>query len=160
NWRPEERSIWERSVMKDQSTLSASPPPGDAPCPDRSSNSPPAIPGKRCRVAVVPGSGPQLSREIEALLRRRLRIAALIMLVGLGSFLVRNLFAPPETPGLHRAAHLFHAGAVAAAAAVAAVVWSRRPLAARWLRAQELVLFGAAAAFFAWLDFTVFHADN
>jgi hypothetical protein len=146
--------------MKHQSTPAASPPSGGPPCPDRSGSSPPATPGERCRVDVVQGSGPQLSREIESLLRRRLRLAAPIMLVGFGLFLVRNLFAPPETPGLDRAAHLFHAGVVAVVAAVAAVVWSRRPLPSRWLRAQELVLFGVAAAFFAWLDFTVFHGDK
>src|SRR5262249_9926940 len=99
--------------MKDPSTPAASPPSGDSSCPDRSSSTPPGTPGKRCPVAVVPGSEPQLSREIESLLRRRLRIAALISLAGFGLFLVRNLFAPPETPGLHRAGLLLHAGVVA-----------------------------------------------
>jgi hypothetical protein len=47
-----------------------------------------ANPGKR---EVVAGSGPHLTLETQALLRARLRAAALILLIGFGAFLIRHV---------------------------------------------------------------------
>ena len=37
------------------------------------------------------------------------------------------------------------------------LLWSSWVLTRRWLRTLELLIFGAAAAFFLWLQFAVFH---
>src|SRR5262245_26367767 len=43
------------------------------------------------RRQIVAASGPNLMRETQALLRLRLRAAALILLIGFGAFLVRHV---------------------------------------------------------------------
>src|SRR4051794_26402894 len=75
------------------------------------------------RFALVSESGEHITSEIEGLLRRRLRVAALITLAGFGLSLVRALLAPEHSSGgpLDRA---FHALVVAVIVAVTTVLWS------------------------------------
>jgi serine/threonine-protein kinase len=94
---------------------------------------------------------------VACLLRRRLRIAALIMVAGFGTFFVRTLLEHPADMLFRPVDLAIFASVVAVMVAVATVLWSKVPLAFGWLRALELVLFGAAAAYFAWLQIVVFH---
>src|SRR5437879_4413948 len=50
---------------------------------------------RRCQMALMPGSGPKLTNEINVLLHRRLRLAALISAVGSTFFLVNRLLGTP-----------------------------------------------------------------
>jgi serine/threonine-protein kinase len=106
-------------------------------------------------MALVPGSGPHLTDEVNELLRRRLRVAGLIGLAGFGIFFVRHLFFPAdgETLGLGMA---LQAIVVAVLTLACAVLWSRIPLCGPRLRAIETVMFGTMAAFFAYLQFNLF----
>jgi serine/threonine-protein kinase len=108
------------------------------------------------RFALVSESGEHITSEIDGLLRRRLRLAALITLAGFGLTLIRALLAPTHASGrpIDTAIHAF---VVAVMVAITTVVWSGWRLSLCWLRILELTLFGAAAAFFLWLQFIVFH---
>jgi serine/threonine-protein kinase len=113
------------------------------------------------RFALIGESGQHITSEIECLLRRRLRLAAAITLAGFGIYLVRGLldFAsssrrPPDTALYGLAVHALVVGVMIA---VATALWSSWRLSLRWLRFLELALFGAAAAFFLFLQFAVFH---
>jgi serine/threonine-protein kinase len=110
----------------------------------------------RARLALVGDSGEHITSEIDGLLRRRLRIVALITLTGFGLFLLRALLDPAHqfTRPLDQAVHAL---VVAVMTVVTTVLWGGWVLTRRWLRTLELVLFGAAAAFFFWLQFAVFH---
>ena len=52
------------------------------------------------KVAVVQGSGPNLSAELLTLRRMRLRAAALILFIGFGLFLIWRVLFEPRTAGL------------------------------------------------------------
>jgi eukaryotic-like serine/threonine-protein kinase len=112
---------------------------------------------QRCRVALIGGTSAHMTQEIVCLLRRRLRIAALIMVAGFGVFLVRTLVEHPSDMLFQARDKAIFAMAVAVLAAVATIVWSRIPISFRWLRVLELTLFGAAAAYFAWIQIVVYH---
>src|SRR3954464_13044010 len=86
-------------------------------------------PAARPCMAFVPGSGTHLTDEINDLLRRRLRVAGLIGLAGVGIFLVRHLLFPVdgETMGLGTA---LQAVVVAVLTLACAVLWSSVPLCA------------------------------
>jgi serine/threonine-protein kinase len=109
----------------------------------------------RCRLAA--GSGPAFTDEMSHLLRRRLRLAILIVLAGFAFHYLRNLL--PFGPAFdHRPLWLLFVGSeIAVLAAVSALLWSRRPLAPRTLRALEFTVFGLVAALFAWLQFDTYH---
>jgi serine/threonine-protein kinase len=118
---------------------------------------PPPPPKGRCRLAMVGGSGLHLTKEIACLLRRRLRIAALIMSLGFGVFLARALVERPADMLFRPLDLSIFAVVVAVMAGIATVLWSRTPIAFATLRKLELGLFGAAAAYFAWIQVVVFH---
>lgn len=110
----------------------------------------------RPRLALVGDSGQHITSEIDGLLRRRLRIAAVITLTGFGIFLVRSLLDP--RPYQNRSLDLaIHALVVAVMVAVTTALWSGWQLSLRWLRSLELLLFGSAATYFFWLQFVVFN---
>jgi len=117
---------------------------------------PPAVNG-RCRLAMAGSTGPHLTQEVSCLLRRRLRIAALIMLAGFSTFLVRAYVERPADMLLGSLDLGIFTAVVAVMAAVATILVSRTPISFGWLRVLELTLFAAAAAFFAWLQIVVFH---
>jgi serine/threonine-protein kinase len=109
----------------------------------------------RCRLAV--GSGPGFTHEMACLLRTRLRLAILIVLVGLALFFLSQLLLPGSAFD-HRPIYLWFCGAEIAVMAVAsALLWSRRPLSMNTLRVVELVIFGSVAAFFGWLQVDTYH---
>ena len=111
--------------------------------------------GLRARMALVGESGQHITSEIGDLLRRRLRIAALITLTAFGIFLIRGLIDRSHYYG--RSLDLaIHAVTVGIISVLTSVLWSNWQLSLRWLRFIELVFFGTAAAFFLWLQFIVF----
>jgi eukaryotic-like serine/threonine-protein kinase len=108
-------------------------------------------PADRCRMALVQGTGPCANTEMLALLRHRLRLAALIMASGFAVFLVRSLF-DADNPYVTVTGRVVQAVVTLAMAGVAALLWSRRPLCVGPLRCLEIGVFGLAAAFFTWLQ--------
>src|SRR5438132_8522642 len=111
---------------------------------------------KRCKVALVAGSGPHLTTEISCLLRRRLRVAVLIALAGFTVFLVRNLIDQREVL-MGSWYQLYQSAVIVLLAGASVLLWSRRPLSMFALRAIELTLFGAMALFFAYLQYVLMH---
>src|SRR5262245_6089938 len=101
------------------------------------------------RLALVGESDQQITRDVRGL-RRRLRIAALILLAAFGIFLVRGLLNLEQYKDRPLDLAL-HALVVAVMVAVTTALWSGWPLSLRWLRTLELLLFGSAAGFFLWL---------
>ncbi len=113
----------------------------------------PASQPDRCKMALVHGSGPCPFEALAALLRHRLRLAALLFCAGAGAFLVKSFwdqndrfFASPLTMTLHTAV-------VAVSAVLVGVLTSRHCLHLWVLRAAELTFFGMTTVFFAWLHY-------
>ena len=99
-------------------------------------------------IVVTTGSGPMLTQEIQCLLRRRLRLAALVMAVGLGVFLVLHavLFRPGNpVDGFFLA---FHALTTIALVTVTVLLYRRCEVSLGRLRIYELIAFGVPAVFF------------
>ena len=111
----------------------------------------------RCHFAHGSDSGPRFTDEMTSLLRTRLRLAILIILAAFVLHLLRNLLL--QEPAFdYRLVRLSITGCeIAVMALVSALLWSRRPLSLRVLRAVELTIFGMVAAFFAWLQFAAYH---
>jgi serine/threonine-protein kinase len=108
----------------------------------------------RCRLAV--GSGPGFTSEMAQLLRSRLRLAILIVLVGLALHFTRMLFLGGTFD--HRPLWLlFVACQIVVMSIASAVLWSRLPLSMGYLRTWEWTIFGLLAAFFAWLQVDTYH---
>jgi eukaryotic-like serine/threonine-protein kinase len=111
----------------------------------------------RCRFAHGSESGPGFTDEMSCLLRIRLRLAILIALAGFALHFVRNLLWP-EPAFDHRPLRLIVTGCeIVVLVIVSGVLWSRLALSMRTLRILELTIFGMIAAFFAWLQFDVYH---
>src|SRR5262245_17094133 len=98
------------------------------------------------------GSGPHLTKETHALLRSRLRAAALMLLLGFGLFLIRHilgLLTGEPFDGLLLGYHIL---------VVLVLAFSAMPLCRQCsvsmakLRAAELVIFGLPAGFFLMLQ--------
>ena len=114
-------------------------------------------PGSDCpKVELVAGSCGGLTSQTEALLRVRLRAAALVLFLGSSAFLIERLFvgegAAPRDPLLQSGAlwllyfHVFH---VAMLGLTTLVLWRRcHQLSLRQLRLAELAIFGWTAVFF------------
>ncbi len=115
----------------------------DAPSSDRSA---PVVP-VRC-VALVEGSTPKLSCELQLLLRNRLRTAALLLGTGFGVFFIRNLFLVPCS-SLNEIIMLVLDGVLAVVLAALGLALCRRcavhPLK---LRISEVLVFGLPAMYF------------
>jgi serine/threonine-protein kinase len=108
-----------------------------------------------CRLAA--GSGPGFTHEMACLLRVRLRLAILIVLIGLAFYFLIQLLLPGY--GLdHRPIYLmFCGGEIAVMTVASTLLWSSRPLSMNTLRIVELTIFGSIAAFFGWLQVDTFH---
>jgi len=115
-------------------------------------------PVRGCKVALSGLSGFRVTDEIMCLLRRRLRIAALIALAGFAAFLVKNLFSPPAT--LNPTTRILHTIVVAVMTVQCALLWSHICLSMRTLRVVELTLFGVMGLFFAYLQYDGFHGGQ
>ncbi len=100
------------------------------------------------RIAVIEGSGPELTQETQELLRRRLRLATLVLAAGFAVFLVLHavLFRPADTVRVFFLA--FHVLTTVTLAAVAAVICRRCEVSLARLRLYELATFGLPVAFF------------
>ncbi len=100
------------------------------------------------RVALVEGSSPALSAEIQCLLRSRLRMAALLLALGFGLFFVRSIFLihfdHPEDIGLW----ILNGGIFALLTVLGGGMCRRCDMSTRKLRALELVIFGLPATYF------------
>jgi serine/threonine-protein kinase len=115
---------------------------------------PPSTPDRQ-RVPLLAGSSPQFTGEIQTLLRSRLRIAALIAFCAGSLFLLWSLVDPQrDLFMLGWADYVFHLIVIVASALTAGLLYSRKELSLQALRWLEVILFGAYAAFFAWLQFS------
>jgi tRNA A-37 threonylcarbamoyl transferase component Bud32 len=127
----------------------------DPPTIDRPSPPPRAAGG--VKVALVPGSAPQLTGEIAALLRRRLRIAALIVSVSLVvyalviSLLVFSQDSRVSAPWFWLVL-TFACVVTPVATGLAALLWSSRPLSLAQLRGIELLALGITTAYWSWVQ--------
>jgi eukaryotic-like serine/threonine-protein kinase len=110
---------------------------------------------RRRQLALVGESGQHITSEIDGLLRRRLRIAALITLTAFAVFLVRGVIDRGHYYGSALELSI-HASVVGIFTVLTCALWSSWRLSLGWLRGIELLLFGTAAAFFLWLQFVVF----
>jgi len=109
-------------------------------------------PGK---VAVIEGTGPELSAETGTLLRVRLRLAGVILSSVGAAFLVRSLVTgewPGESAAYILVTHIF---TVSVCALVTVWLFLRAPNSLRMLRLAETLAFGAPAVFFV----IMFYAD-
>jgi tRNA A-37 threonylcarbamoyl transferase component Bud32 len=113
-----------------------------------SGSAPPAKP----KVALVAGSTPHMSSETHALLRRRLRMVALLLFVGFASFIVWCVI------NVMRGATwepLFYSH-IAVTALLGLLAWKlcvKCSFSLPVLRAAEILVFGAPAAFFVALNY-------
>jgi serine/threonine-protein kinase len=125
---------------------------------DAGGGAPPAGPPGRIRVALVAGSGPQPTHEVQALLRKRLRGGGLIGTGAFVFFVIVQTSALFQDPGLSLPYWLITAEfwfMLGTLAAFTGILWTRRPLSLARLRGIETVLVGACLAHMAllvWLD--------
>jgi serine/threonine-protein kinase len=105
---------------------------------------------------VSAGSLPRLEREIVALLRRRLRVVALLMAAVYATFggLLWSGAAPPVfTNYSSLVGHALIVVGLLASAGCAAAVWLAPPLSLTALRVMELLIFGLTLAYAAWFRY-------
>src|SRR5215471_2364421 len=115
----------------------------------------PGEPAGRIKVALVPAFGPQPTSEIQTLLQKRLRIITLIFLVGSAVYLPMQFFSYEHTPWLVWIVLAPQTVVLAVAAALAAILWSKRQLSLARLRLSELIAFGVVTVGLAW---TLYHS--
>ncbi len=134
------------------------PPSPDAPLPIAPPKAPWGSDSKsRQGMALVPGSGGCFTDELHCLLHRRLRIAGLIAWFGFTAVLIRNFFIVGAAEDITTTDLALHSGVVAVLTLLSGLLWSGYPLSMRVLRVVEIVMFGAMAAHFAYLQFRLFH---
>jgi serine/threonine-protein kinase len=118
---------------------------------------PPTVPAApeagRVRVALVSGSGPGAASEIQTLLRKRLRIGALVCVAAFAVCLPMEFFNYERTPALVWFHLIPYTAILALVAPLAVVLWSKQQLSLRRLRAIELMGGGVATAGFLWTHF-------
>jgi serine/threonine-protein kinase len=104
----------------------------------------------RRRVALVEGSTPHMSSETRNLLRKRLRIVALLLFIGLGVFVIWCLAMSMIDPQWPRLGGLFgfHVGVTALLGFLSMRLCGRCDLSLTKLRVLEALTFGAPALFF------------
>jgi serine/threonine-protein kinase len=112
-------------------------------------------------VSLVEGSGPGISAELQALLRWRLRMAALLLFVGFALFLTRSILwggfalegpkaVTPQQQQIARATHVI----VTLILGLCSIGLCRScPMSTRLLRWKEILIFGAPAVLFLYLQY-------
>jgi eukaryotic-like serine/threonine-protein kinase len=108
------------------------------------------------KVALVTGSTPHMSSETHALLRRRLRIVAVLLFIGFASFIVWSVANAMMGTDWDAFGPLFYAH-LAVTALLGVLAWKlcgQCNLSLASLRVAELVVFGAPALFFLALNYT------
>ena len=101
-----------------------------------------------CRVALVEGSQPGLSRETQSLLQSRLRAAAILLAVGFGIFLVIDTFVANWAERHTVTLYVFHFGVVLTLSAVAVGLCRKCPKSMPFLRAGRIALFRTSRGIF------------
>jgi serine/threonine-protein kinase len=111
--------------------------------------------GGKARIALIEGSTPHMSDETRALLRRRLRIVAILLAIGFSTFLVWLLALSAVDGALLMAPHLlaWHIGVTALLGVLSWKLCGHCDLSLRALRVAEALVFGAPAAFFLMMDY-------
>jgi serine/threonine-protein kinase len=110
----------------------------------------PSVAGKARghQVALIEGTGPQLSSETHQLLRVRLRAAALSLAIGWGVIMIFLVLKGAPTPGLDQAKILTaRAILIVILGGCAAALYSRWPIGLSTLRVCEALIFGAPLAY-------------
>ncbi len=137
-------------AMRSDSRDPAKPPlPGQPTTVDAATAALLAGPRERIRVALVAGSGPQSIRELQALLRKRLRVCGLVGIGAFVFFVIVQTLALFQGPALSLPYWLVTAEfwfLLVTLAVLTGILWTERPLSLAWLRAIETVLFGAFLA--------------
>jgi serine/threonine-protein kinase len=100
------------------------------------------------QVALVEGSTPELSAEIQALLRSRLRTAALLLALGFGLFFVRGAFLVEFSRIEDVVLWVLNGGVFGLLTLFGSSLCRRCPISTRKLRTLELVIFGLPAVYF------------
>ena len=101
--------------------------------------------GDCCKVAMCKGSSPHLSKETQSLLRSRLRIAALLLGAGFGTFFVRQLFTADYASGWSLFMLIFQGLVTVTLLLVGGGLCHKCSYAISTLRIAELVIFGVPA---------------
>ncbi|HXG09078.1 MAG TPA: serine/threonine-protein kinase [Gemmataceae bacterium] len=112
---------------------------------------------QRCKMALVRGSGGHSTGEVECLLRGRLRIVALLMFGSFALLTVKYLLDPDHALAPCPVQQALQGLTVVLMGGLAILLWSRAPIPLPRLRLLELVMFGAPAALFAWIQYAWFH---
>jgi serine/threonine-protein kinase len=98
------------------------------------------------RVRIVEGAGEHLSDQTRLLLRARLRLAALLVMIGSGAFLIWvALLGNLPFSGREALVSWVHLATIVAAGWAAYELWQPRLMSWRGLRITESVIFGAPA---------------
>ncbi len=108
------------------------------------------------KVALVAGSTPHMSGETHALLRRRLRVVALLLFIAFATFIAWYLINATSGSNWEAFGPLFYAH-VALTAMLGLLSWklcAHCELSLPALRVAELLVFGAPALFFVALNYT------
>ena len=100
-------------------------------------------------IALMTGSGAELTGELENLLRGRLRLAAILLAVGFAVFLLRHFiqYEIAESTPFGLAMLTFHAMVTIALGAIATTLCRHCSLSLGYLRFCELTIFGLPVAF-------------
>ncbi|MCA8996557.1 MAG: serine/threonine protein kinase, partial [Planctomycetaceae bacterium] len=100
-------------------------------------------------VALIEGSGPDFSQEVNSLLRDRLRIVAILLFVSHLAFLLKAILLPsPDPIWEERLLFWTHAATTALVGIVALRLCTGCQIMLRHLRFAEFLIFGSSAAFF------------
>src|SRR5262249_3145244 len=132
--------------------------PGEPTAPDLSGLASPGEPAGRISVALVSGPGPQSTHEVQALLRKRLRLFGLIgtaTFVFFGTLQTSALFQGRTSSLAHWLVTAEFWLVLVTLAGLTGILWARRPLSLTVLRGIEAASVGACLAHLAlivWLD--------
>jgi serine/threonine-protein kinase len=126
--------------------------PGEPTAAEHQDTAPPGRPAGQLQVAPRLGLGPSSSGEVQVLLRKRLRLLALVLS---GVCALRLLDWLLGGVGISATFGVFCAGLVLTAG-LAGLLWSPRPLSSGQLRVIEVILFGACVAVAVWLHYAFF----
>src|SRR5579884_4357684 len=110
----------------------------------------------RCFVGGNLAEGSRFARELGHLLHRRLRVVALIALVPLVLFLIRNMIEEHRQDLVGPIGLVLQALVTGLLGWLATLLWTQRRLSLCSLRKMEIVLFGSLGVYFAWLQVCTF----
>src|ERR1700722_13684522 len=115
-----------------------------------------AVPDKVC---IFAGGTGQFGSELQALLRGRLQLAALVTLFPVAIFLFRNILQHVAAGPIASVGVALQLLSFVINAGLAALLWSRFEFSSRTLRLIELSLFGLFAIYFSWTQFDYSFSD-